>query len=220
MPPESLAFNTTAEIMASQSWARVVDMADDRIASLKRPPELIAAFQDTGQARGDAWVTDIGATSPVTEVDVGALIRWTLAVPEDGDAEEIFLRAVHLAHDEKFQQSRHALFDWAGRVVDEKYTKSNVAFELDRLVKDYNDRVERQFAASRRRVVIFLVPIALSVAIDQLTSGLAGTLLGALSGPVVDGVKSRFPRLSAKHEDVSHHPGSAVARALAVLAHD
>jgi hypothetical protein len=233
-----LAFSTTADILATQHFTNLVGPGDDRLKDLPEPPklfaavedrnvrkhtqgyaaELVAAYQDPEQARRRHRILSPddprGADRPW---DTGLALRFEAAAPEVGDDEGVFDAAVQLAHDKDFRIARRRLWAWEQDRKD--YDAKDIAFALEQLVTKYNEEVQRSFARTRKRAILYVVPLALGVALDLTTSGVTGTVAGLGLNISVDVVKAKFPELSKEAEPLSHHPGSAVARALAVLAH-
>ena len=122
-----------------------------------------------------------------------------------------------LAHDNDFRIARRRL--WAWEKDREDFNANEIAFALEQLVAKYNQEVQRSFPRARKRAIYYVIPLALGAGVDLATSGVTGTLAGVAFNIGVDVVKAKFPELSQEAEPLSHHPGSAVARALAVLAH-
>ena len=234
----NLAFSLTAEMMAEHYFADLVGPRDDRVGRLQEPPELvpafadrnlrkhaksawaelIAAYQDVGQARKLHRVTPLGDPSPTHPLaGHGLAVRFDVAAPvTDGD-EGVFLEAVKLADDEEFQGARRRLWAWEQDRKD--YNRRDLAFALERLVADYNAQVERHFPRTLKRGVLYVVPLALGVLVDVTMTGGVGTAVGLGLNLSVDAVKAKFPQLSEAAAPLAHHPGSAVARAVSVLAH-
>ena len=130
----------------------------------------------------------------------------------------MFHTAAQLAHDDDFRIARRRLWAWEQDRKD--YDVRDIAFALEQLVTNYNEQVQRTFGArTRKRRILYVVPLALGVVLDLATSGITGTLGGLGLTISVDVVKAKFPELNKEAEPLSHHPGSAVGRALAVLAH-
>jgi hypothetical protein len=127
---------------------------------------------------------------------------------------------IKLVENEDFQLARRRLWGWEQERLAKGYKPEEAAFALNQLVARYNAEVEQHLARAQLRFVFYVVPLALGVGLDLATSGWAGTVLGAGANVAIDFVKARFPQLSKKGERLSHHPGSAVAGALSVLAHN
>jgi hypothetical protein len=235
-----LAFNTTADMLATQHFSHLAGPSDDRLKDLPEPPELfaavadrnvrkhtqgyaaelVAAYQDPDQARRRHRILPLddprGADRPW---DTGLALHFKAAAPEVGDDEGVFHAAVQLAHDESFRIARRRL--WAWEQDRKEYDAKDIAFALEQLVTKYNEEVQRGFGPrTRKRDILYVVPLALGVVLDLTTSGVTGTVAGLGLNIGVDVVKAKFPELNKEAEPLSHHPGSAVARALAVLAHN
>ena len=234
----NLAFNVTAQITAAQYFADLVEQDDDRVAQLKEPPQLVAAFAERNlrkHAKG-AWAQVIAAYQNVGQAermhrvtplkdpkfagaptDTGLALRFDVVAPVVNKDEGVFLAAVKLANDADFQLARRKL--WAWEKDREDYNAQELAFAIKQLVDDYNKKVTDEFKKTRTNTVLYVVPIALGVVLDLTVTGGLGTAAGVALDVSVDTVKAKFPQLGESAAKLSHHPGSAVARAISVLGH-
>ena len=236
----ALGFDLTAAVMADEFFLNLVAPDDDRVDKLIQSPELLPAFaeRDARKYAGGAMAELIAAHHDVDEAqrvygimteidpqsiqppDQGFAIGMQLVGPADVQDEEALFRVLKLVEDRDFQLARQRLWGWEEECLVRGYTPHEAAFALDRMVVNYNAEAERQLSRTRLRNVFYVVPLALGVGLDVATSGWVGKLLGVVTNVSTDLVKAKFPRLSEKGEPLSHHPGSAVAGALSVLAHD
>jgi hypothetical protein len=240
----TLAFDLTAAVMAAQSFARLVGPQDDRVGEVAADPperypvfaardararvkaggaalELVAAFQDVRQARRVAGAIGDDATRPLYPLpDEGVRLRLELAVPEDAD-EDTFHRALDVIGDDDFRAARRRLWSWEEQISADRLDEAAIRLALDALVADYNAAVARHVRKTRQQSVFLLVPAGLGIALDYAVGGgVAGKVIGAGVNFVAHKVKAKFPLLGETGDAVSHHPGSAVSRALSIMAHD
>jgi hypothetical protein len=239
----TLAFDLSAAILSEQSFARLVGLEDDRVGRIATDPpeiypafakrdvraqmkvgdtqvELVAAFQSVRQARR---ITGAGGDDPIAPLyplsDEGTLLRLQLAVPEGID-EAAFCRALDLIGDDKFLVARRRLWSWEEHIASGKLDQESAQLAIDGLIRDYNAAVERHSKKTRLQTVFQLIPVGLDCVIHGMTGGLVGAFCSKGVHFAADQVKAKFPILSEAGAPVSHHPGSAVSRALSVIAHD
>lgn len=182
--------------------------------------KLVAAFQDTRLPR----ILTETSLMPGEErpgnpaLDIGLRFRLEVDVPDGGDEEETSLRAVSLVANADFREARHRLWSWE-EAISPGTSLQEVAARVDGLIADYNDVVRSEVRASRREAVFLLAPAAVGVVADLAIGGIGSAAIGIGTSVLVDRAKLKFPG-SKPAESAAHHPASALAKAMAVVAHN
>lgn len=182
------------------------------------PVELVAAFQDTQQAQVVTGVPFQPAPDDPRLPDRGVRLRLEVDVPDGIDEESTFLQAVRLLENDDFRAARRRLWSWE-QTLPNDIPLGEAQARLTALLNEYNEVVKREVSARRTTAVFLVTPAAIGVAADLLVGGLGSAAIGLGTSVVLDRVKLKFPILNAASE-ATHHPGSAIAGALAVVAHD
>jgi hypothetical protein len=183
------------------------------------PPELVAAFQHIRVAQVLTGTPLVPGEPPPGGMDLpdrGLRLRLEFAVPEDA-SEDTFIRTLTLLDDGDFQQARRRLWSWE-KELSPDMDLGDIAIMVEALLADYNETVRRAVKAARMEEVFLLVPVGLGIAMDQAVGGVASALIGAGTSVLVDKAKLKFPALQSSAA-AAHHPGGAIAGALAVVAH-
>jgi hypothetical protein len=234
----STAYDLTASQIAGLSWLTLMGSEDDRLGDVAaNPPQIHPAFAGRDARRRapheelevvaafhrpweSLWLTGASGSADVTGTVLsptqGVRVRLALAVPEDDTNEDAFHRALDLIGTEDFQHARRRLWSWE-RDLPDNPGPDELHLHLQALVVDHNKAVERQVKRSLLKTVFLLVPATAGIALDIITSGLVGTVIGAGSTVAIDAVKSRFPALTGDAVRASHHPGSALTGMLSIV---
>jgi hypothetical protein len=192
---------------------------DARRRTVKEPLELVAAFstvEDAAALTGidsDVDTDVIGGSYP--DIRAGARLRLRLPVPDTTDEDTLF-RTLDLVQDEDFQRARRRLWSWEQKLPNNPSVQ-DVSKTLKALTADYEGEVVKKIKSTRRKWIFLAVPAVVGAGLDAvITQGAISTVVGTGLSIVLDKVKAKFPSVSDNAARVSHHPGSAVKKLLAV----
>jgi hypothetical protein len=155
-----------------------------------RPPgvgavEVVAAFQ----SEADFAELD-GDTPPQSSerAELDFLLAHCLAVPDGDNAEESLKRALDLCSNDKFVNRRRRFHEWQRRVVSDGVRAEDAVADLERLVREYNEAVQKTKGSFRLETAMLvggLSAAALATFAGAAPAAVAALGFGALKGAQV-----------------------------------